>query len=183
MITTGFDLRLLERGFHHHGAQDGMMRIWTIIFLPASLQMTTALRPLVGTAPTLLPATKQFFVAHCPRACLSGGLLSFASSSLPWLPSADAVSNLLDAIHAESDRKVKGQMLVGWLKPGINPGWKRCWRPQKMKPSLGRLPQIRPFLAESCARLPEPKRMGVGWLRIEEARMRNTQSSEGRSHL
>lgn len=64
MITTGFGLRLLERGFHHHGAQDGMMRIWMIIFLPATLQMTTALRPLVGTARTLLPATKQFFVAH-----------------------------------------------------------------------------------------------------------------------
>jgi hypothetical protein len=26
--------------------------------------MTTALRPLVGTAPTFLPETKQFFVAH-----------------------------------------------------------------------------------------------------------------------
>jgi hypothetical protein len=64
MITTGFDLRLLERGFHHLGAQDGMMRIWTIMFLPATLQMTTALRQLVGTAPTLLPATKQFFIAH-----------------------------------------------------------------------------------------------------------------------
>jgi len=64
VITTGFDLRLLERGFHHHGAQDGIMRIWTIIFLPANLQMTTALRRLVGTAPTLLPATKQFCVAH-----------------------------------------------------------------------------------------------------------------------
>jgi hypothetical protein len=63
-IATGFGLRLLERGFRCHGAQVGMMRIWTIIFLLVALQMTTALRPLVGTAPTLLPATKQFFVAH-----------------------------------------------------------------------------------------------------------------------
>ena len=63
-IATGFGLRLLERGFHHHGTQGGMMRIWTVIFLLVALQMTTALRPLVGTAPTLLPATKQFFVTH-----------------------------------------------------------------------------------------------------------------------
>jgi hypothetical protein len=63
-IATGFGLRLLERGFHHHGTQGGMMRIWTVIFLLVALQMTTALRPLVGTAPTLLPTTKQFFVAH-----------------------------------------------------------------------------------------------------------------------
>jgi len=63
-IATGFGLRLLERGFRHHGAQAGMMRIWTILFLLVALQMTTALRPLVGTAPTLLPATKQFFLAH-----------------------------------------------------------------------------------------------------------------------
>jgi hypothetical protein len=63
-VATGFGLRLLERGFRHYGTQGGMMRIWTIIFLLVALQMTTALRPLVGTAPTLLPATKQFFVVH-----------------------------------------------------------------------------------------------------------------------
>jgi hypothetical protein len=40
------------------------MRIWTVIFLLVALQMTTTLRPIVGTAPTLLPTTKQFFVAH-----------------------------------------------------------------------------------------------------------------------
>jgi hypothetical protein len=64
LIATGFGLRLLSRGFHHFGARDGLMRVWTVIFLLVALQMTTALRPLVGTAPTLLPATKQFFVAH-----------------------------------------------------------------------------------------------------------------------
>jgi len=63
-VATGFGLRLLERGLHHHGAQGGMMRIWTILFLLVALQMTTALRPLVGTAPTLLPVTKEFFLAH-----------------------------------------------------------------------------------------------------------------------
>ena len=56
---------------------------------------------------------------------LSGGLPSFAWSSLPWLASADAVSNLLDAIHAESDRKVKGQMLVALPQTGDQPGLER----------------------------------------------------------
>ncbi len=63
-IATCFGLRLLERGFHHHGTQGGMMRIWIAIFLLVAMQMTTALRPIVGTAPTLLPVTKQFFIAH-----------------------------------------------------------------------------------------------------------------------
>jgi hypothetical protein len=63
-IATGFGLRLLERGFRYRGTQGGMMRIWTVLFLLVALQMTTALRPLVGTAPTFLPETKQFFVAH-----------------------------------------------------------------------------------------------------------------------
>ena len=62
---------------------------------------------------------------------LSGGLPSFAASSLPWLPSANADSNLLDAIHAESDRKVKGQMLVGWAQTGDQSGLEKLWRPQK----------------------------------------------------
>ena len=75
---------------------------------------------------------------------LSGGLPSFAAASLPWLPSANADSNLLDAIHAESDRKVKGQMLVA----GSNRGSTRVGNTvaaAKMKPSPGRLPQIHPF--------------------------------------
>jgi len=64
LIATGFGLRLLERGLRHGGAQSGLIRVWTIIFLLVALQMSTALRPLVGTAPTWLPQTKQFFVAH-----------------------------------------------------------------------------------------------------------------------
>jgi hypothetical protein len=64
LVAMRFGLRLLERGFRHHGARDGMLRIWTVIFLLVALQMTTALRPLLATAPTFLPATKQFFISH-----------------------------------------------------------------------------------------------------------------------
>jgi len=35
-----------------------------LIYLLVVLQMTTALRPLVGTADTFLPTEKKFFVKH-----------------------------------------------------------------------------------------------------------------------
>ena len=63
-IATGFGLRFLDRGFRHVKADGGMIKLWTVIFVLVALQMTTALRPIVGTAPTLLPTEKQFFVSH-----------------------------------------------------------------------------------------------------------------------
>lgn len=38
--------------------------LWLLIFLAVSLQMTTALRPFLGTAPHHLPQEKRFFIAH-----------------------------------------------------------------------------------------------------------------------
>jgi hypothetical protein len=40
------------------------LQVWVTIFLLVSLQMTAALRPLIGTADTWLPAKKKFFVTH-----------------------------------------------------------------------------------------------------------------------
>ncbi|HBC85624.1 MAG TPA: hypothetical protein DCZ94_01590 [Lentisphaeria bacterium] len=37
---------------------------WILIFMITSLQMMTALRPIVGTAETVLPKEKMFFMAH-----------------------------------------------------------------------------------------------------------------------
>ena len=42
--------------------------------------------------------------------------------NLCWLPSAEAVSDLLEAIHAESDREVKGQLLVALAQIGDQHG-------------------------------------------------------------
>lgn len=42
--------------------------------------------------------------------------------NLCWLPSADAVSDLLEAIPAESDREAKGQMLVALAQSGDQRG-------------------------------------------------------------
>ena len=40
------------------------IRVWTVIYLLVALQMTTALRPLLGKADTFLPPEKKFFLAH-----------------------------------------------------------------------------------------------------------------------
>jgi MFS family permease len=40
------------------------LRIWNLIFVVVCLQMTTALRPIIGTSETFLPREKKFFVAH-----------------------------------------------------------------------------------------------------------------------
>jgi len=64
-IATVFGLRFLEAGFSHSSARSHAgFHTWVIIFLLVALQMTTALRPILGTADTFLPTQKQFFGTH-----------------------------------------------------------------------------------------------------------------------
>jgi hypothetical protein len=64
-IATVFGLRLLNAGFSHTQPRSNAgLNTWTVIFVLVVLQMTTALRPIVGTADTLLPEEKKFFVSH-----------------------------------------------------------------------------------------------------------------------
>jgi len=64
-VSTFFGLRFLTTGFTHLSAAfDGGLKVWIAIFLLVVLQMTTALRPIVGTAETFWPAEKKFFVSH-----------------------------------------------------------------------------------------------------------------------
>jgi hypothetical protein len=64
-IATIFGLRFLETGLSHSNARSlAGFRTWAVIFLLVALQMTTALRPILGTASTFLPTEKKFFVAH-----------------------------------------------------------------------------------------------------------------------
>lgn len=64
-ISTIFGMRFLSAGFSHAKARSssGLMT-WAVIFMLVAVQMTTALRPLVGQAETLLPTEKKFFIAH-----------------------------------------------------------------------------------------------------------------------
>ena len=64
-IATIFGLRFLETGFSHSNARSlAGFHIWVIIFLLVAVQMTTALRPILGKSDTFLPKEKQFFAAH-----------------------------------------------------------------------------------------------------------------------
>lgn len=64
-IATVFGVRFLTHGFSHSKARSAAgLRLWILIFVLVALQMTTALRPLVGDAETFLPQEKIFFLSH-----------------------------------------------------------------------------------------------------------------------
>ena len=64
-IATFFGLRFLEAGFAHSQARSSAgLNTWIVIFVLVAVQMTTALRPIVGTADTFLPAERKFFVSY-----------------------------------------------------------------------------------------------------------------------
>jgi hypothetical protein len=65
LISTFFGLRLLQAGFAHSQARSQAgLYTWVIIFILVVLQMTTALRPIVGKANTFLPKEKMCFVTY-----------------------------------------------------------------------------------------------------------------------
>src|SRR6185436_14670005 len=64
-IAVFFGLRFLEAGFSHTQARSAAgLNTWIIIFVLVAIQMTTALRPIIGKAPTFLPTQKKFFISH-----------------------------------------------------------------------------------------------------------------------
>ena len=71
-IAMFFGLRFLESGFANTNARSRAgFHTWVVIFVLVALQMTTALRPIVGTSENFLPTEKKFFVTHwsdCLRA-------------------------------------------------------------------------------------------------------------------
>ena len=75
-IAGGFGLRFLNNAFLHSQARSRAgLATWMVIFVLVALQMTTALRPIIGTSSTLLPSEKKFFLAHwtdCLKASLKG---------------------------------------------------------------------------------------------------------------
>jgi hypothetical protein len=71
-ISTFFGLRFLENAFGHTRARSTAgLNTWILIFILVVVQMTTALRPIVGTAKTFFPTDKKFFLNYwgeCLRA-------------------------------------------------------------------------------------------------------------------
>lgn len=64
-VSTIFGLRFLNTGFAQSNARSNAgLNTWIVIFMLVMLQMSTALRPLVGTADTFMPEQKKFFLSH-----------------------------------------------------------------------------------------------------------------------
>ena len=65
VIAISFGLRLIgAMGRLLAGATGGQMKIWSLIFILVCLQMTTTLRPIIGTSDRFLPGEKKFFLTH-----------------------------------------------------------------------------------------------------------------------
>jgi hypothetical protein len=65
-IATIFGLRFLHAGFSHAQARSNAgLATWIVVFVLVALQMSNALRPIVGKAETtFLPTKKKFFLVH-----------------------------------------------------------------------------------------------------------------------
>lgn len=65
IIATFFGWRFLRNGFAHLSAEaNGALPVWMCIFVLVCVQMTTALRPIIGTSKTFFPVERKFFLAH-----------------------------------------------------------------------------------------------------------------------
>ena len=64
-ISVAFGMRLIIRGLKLCNARwTFYVRFWVILFLITSLQMMTAIRPIIGKSEKILPETKMFFIEN-----------------------------------------------------------------------------------------------------------------------
>jgi len=64
-VAVYFALRFLKAAVLATGGnQKGPMAVWSLVFLLVTLQMTTSLRPILGTSDVLLSEEKKFFLQH-----------------------------------------------------------------------------------------------------------------------
>lgn len=65
LVSFLFGRRFLALALQSHGAsQRGPLFIWSVIFLLVTLQLTTSLRPILGTSDRFMTTEKKFFLAH-----------------------------------------------------------------------------------------------------------------------
>jgi hypothetical protein len=73
-IAAIFGLRFLNTAFSHSQAKSNAgFNTWVVIFMLVVVQMTTALRPIVGHADTFFPKDKKFFLSYWAE-CLRSGV-------------------------------------------------------------------------------------------------------------
>ncbi|BCX46639.1 hypothetical protein HAHE_05470 [Haloferula helveola] len=65
LVALVFAFRFILTALRVHGAkQKGPLAIWCFIFLLVTLQLTTSLRPILGTSDRFLTDEKKFFLQH-----------------------------------------------------------------------------------------------------------------------
>ncbi|HLX69157.1 MAG TPA: hypothetical protein VKV04_05965 [Verrucomicrobiae bacterium] len=80
-VAAFFGLRFLNNAFAHTQARsDAGFNTWIVIFMLVVVQMTTALRPIVGTASTFFPTEKKFFLNYWGE-CVNTSMENTAQSS------------------------------------------------------------------------------------------------------
>ncbi len=64
-VATLFGVRFMKHGFTQADAKSQAgVNVWVCIFLLVALQMTTALRPIIGKSDNFFPTEKKFFIGH-----------------------------------------------------------------------------------------------------------------------
>jgi len=73
-IGLWFGLRALAGLIAHTRTSGGSghLKMWMLIFVLVCLQMTSVVRPLIGTADTILPQEKRFFMVHWVKSMTAG---------------------------------------------------------------------------------------------------------------
>ena len=65
LVALLFAFRFVRATLREHGAtQFGPIFIWGVIFTLVSLQLTSTVRPILGTAPWFMTSEKKFFLQH-----------------------------------------------------------------------------------------------------------------------
>ena len=65
LISIAFGMRFIFAALRKFNTKKLVyVRFWVVIFIITSLQMMTALRPIIGTSKDLLPKEKKFFIEH-----------------------------------------------------------------------------------------------------------------------
>jgi hypothetical protein len=65
-VAVGFGVGWLRGAWKNLGGEGrgGHLTVWVLIFVLVSLQMSTTLRPIIGSSDTFLTGEKKFFVTH-----------------------------------------------------------------------------------------------------------------------
>ncbi len=84
LVACFLGLRFLGTGFAHSSSTGrGSPMFWNVIFLLVALQMTTALRPIIGVDNTFLPTEKKFFLKHWAECVRNTGAQGQPSATPP----------------------------------------------------------------------------------------------------